>query len=180
MFEKFLKRSSWTDIVISIIFILFGALLVTKPEETVGAISIILGVVFIAMGVLKLVEYYTSDTREDYLLSIALIAVIFGVIVLFASDAILSLFRIILGIWIIVAGIMDLQTILIWKQVKSPYWVAALLFSILMMLAGLIILINKNILLTTMGIIVIVYAVLDIIDRIIFMMKIDDYIRNDK
>lgn len=180
MFEKFLKRSSWTDIVISIIFVLFGALLAAKPEETVGAISIILGVVFIAMGVLKLVEYYTSDAREDYLLSIALIAVIFGVIVLFASDAILSLFRIILGVWIIVAGVMDLQTILVWKKFKSPYWITALLFSILMMFAGLIILINKNILLTTMGIIVIVYAVLDIIDRIIFMMKIDDYIKNDK
>lgn len=180
MFEKFLKRSSWTDIVISLIFILFGALLVARPDETIGAISIILGIVFIAMGVLKLVEYYTSDTREDYLLFMALVIVIFGVIVLFASDAILSLFRIILGIWIVVTGIMDLQTILVWKQTKSPYWVIALLFSILMMFAGLMILVNKNIVLTTIGIIVIIYAVLDIIDRIIFMLKIDDYIKNYK
>ena len=44
MFEKFLRRSSWTDIVISIIFVLFGALFVIKPNETVGAISIILGI----------------------------------------------------------------------------------------------------------------------------------------
>ena len=91
--EKFLKRSSWTDIVISLIFVFFGVLLIAKPNETVGAISIILGVVFIAMGVLKLVEYYTAETKEDYLLTIALIAVIFGIIILFASDAILSLFR---------------------------------------------------------------------------------------
>lgn len=175
MFEKFLKRSSWTDIVISIIFVLFGALLVAKPNETVGAISIILGVLFIAMGVLKLVEYYTSETKEDNLLTMALITVIFGVVILFASDAILSLFRIILGIWIIVAGIMDLQTILAWKQVKSPYWTLALVLALLMMLAGLIILINQNILLTTMGIIIIIYAILDIIDRIIFMKKINDY-----
>lgn len=178
MFEKIFKRSSWTDIVISIIFVLFGALLIAKPNETVGAISIILGVVFIAMGVLKLVEYYTSETKEDYLLTIALIAVIFGVVILFASDAILSLFRIILGIWIIVAGIIDLQTILAWRQVKSPYWTVSLLFSMLMMLAGLIILINQNILLTTMGIIIIIYAILDIIDRIIFMKKINDYMKD--
>ena len=109
MFEKFLKRSSWTDIVISIIFVLFGALLIAKPNETVGAISIILGIVFIAMGVLKLVEYYTSDTKEDWLLTIALITVILGVVILFASDAILSFFRIIVGIWIIATGIMDLH-----------------------------------------------------------------------
>ncbi len=178
MFEKFLKRSSWTDIVISMIFLLFGILLVAKPNETVGAISIILGVLFIAMGVLKLVEYYTSETKEDNLLTMALVAVILGVVILFASDSILSLFRIILGIWIIIAGIMDLQTILVWKQVKSPYWTVTLVLSMLMILAGLIILINQNIVITTMGIIIIVYAVLDIIDRIIFMKKINDYMKD--
>ena len=178
MVEKFLKRSSWTDIVISLIFVLFGALLIAKPNETLGAISIILGIVFIAMGVLKLVEYYTSETKEDYLLTIALIAVIFGVIVIFASDAILSLFRIILGIWIIAAGVMDFQTALVWKQVKSPYWTASVLFSLLMMLAGIIILINKDRVLTTMGIIIVIYGILDIIDRIIFMKKIDNYMKD--
>ena len=178
MVEKFLKRSSWTDIVISLIFVLFGALLIAKPNETLGAISIILGIVFIAMGVLKLVEYYTSETKEDYLLTIALISVIFGVIVIFASDAILSLFRIILGIWIIAAGVMDFQTALVWKQVKSPYWTASVLFSLLMMLAGIIILINKDIVLTTMGIIIVIYGILDIIDRIIFMKKIDNYMKD--
>ncbi len=179
MFEKFLKRSSWTDIVISLIFVLFGTLLVAKPSETLGAISIILGIVFIAMGVLKLVEYYTSETKEDYLLTIALITVILGIVILFASDSILSLFRVILGIWIIVAGIMDLQTILAWRQVKSPYWTVTLILSMLMILAGLIILINQNILITTMGIMIIIYAILDIIDRIIFMKKINDYMKKD-
>lgn len=177
MFEKFLKRSSWTDIVVSIIFVLFGSLLIAKPSETVGAISIILGIVFIAMGVLKLVEYYTSDTKEDWLLTIALITVILGVIILFASDAILSVFRVIVGIWIIATGIMDLQTTLIWKEIKSPYWTVAVVLSLLMMLAGIIILINQNILLTTMGIIIVFYGVLDIVDRIIFMKKINDYMK---
>lgn len=178
MFEKILKRSSWTDIIISMIFVIFGALLIAKPNETLAAISTIMGIIFIAMGVLKLVEYYTSDTKEDYLLTIALIAVIFGTIVLFASESILSLFRIILGIWIIAAGIIHLQTVLQWKQVKSPYWTVALLFSILMTLAGIVILVNKNIVLTAMGIIIVIYGILDIIDRIIFMKKIDNYIKS--
>ena len=32
MFEKFLKRSSWTDIIISLVFIFLGILLVAKPK----------------------------------------------------------------------------------------------------------------------------------------------------
>lgn len=178
MFEKFLKRSSWTDIVISIIFVLFGVLLIAKPDQTLSAISMILGIVFIAMGVLKLIEYYTSETKDDYLLTVALVAVVFGVIVLFCSDAILSLFRIILGLWIIATGVMDLQTTLIWKDLKSVYWTLALLFSMLMIVAGIIILISQNILITTIGVITIIYAVLDIIDRFIFMKKMKDYLKD--
>ena len=179
MVEKFLKRSSWTDIVISIIFVLFGALLIAKPNETVGAISIILGILFIAMGVLKLVEYYTADTKEDWLLTVALISVVLGIVILFASDAILSVFRVIVGIWIIATGIMDLQTTLVWKEVKSPYWTTAVLLSMLMMLAGIIILVNPNILFTTMGIIIVIYGILDIVDRFIFMKKINNYMKKD-
>lgn len=179
MFEKFLKRSSWTDIIVSIIFVLFGVLLIAKPNETVGAISIILGIVFMVMGVLKLVEYYTSEAKQDYLLTIALITIILGVVVIFASESLLSLFRIVLGIWIILTGIMDLQTILIWKQVKSPYWTATLLFSMLMILAGIVIIINKDILVTTLGIIIVIYGLLDIVDRLIFIKKISNYEKKD-
>ena len=175
MFEKFLKRSSWTDIVISLIFVLFGILLVSKPEETVSAISIVLGIVFIAMGILKLIEYFTSERKADFLLTIALVSIIFGVIIMFWSDSILSVFRVILGIWIIVTGIMDLQTTIIWKETKSPFWMVAITFSILMILAGMIIIAYKDILVTAIGIVTIVYAILDIIDRLIFIKKIDNY-----
>lgn len=178
MFEKFLKRSSWTDIVISIIFIIFGVLLVAKPEETKGAISIILGILFIAMGVLKLIEYYTSETKDDLMLTVALVTVIFGVIILFASDAVLTFFRVILGVWIIVTGVMDLQTILIWKQVRSPYWTVTLLLTIFMILSGIIILVNQGIVLTVLGGLIIAYGILDIIDRLIFMKKINDYMKD--
>lgn len=178
MIEKFLKRSSWTDVIISLIFVLFGVLLIAKPTETLGAISIILGIVFIAMGILKLIEYFTAEHKEDYLLTLALLLVIFGVIILFASDSILSFFRIIVGIWIIATGVMDFQTAIAWKEVKSPFWTTTVLFSILMMLAGIMILVSKDILVTTMGIIIIIYGALDIIDRIIFMKKLKEFKKN--
>lgn len=179
MFEKFLKRSSWTDIIISIIFLLFGILLIARPEVTVGAITMVLGIVFIAMGILKLIEYYTSETKEDFLLTISIIEVIIGVIMLFASDTILSAIKIILGLWVIINGIADLQTILMWKQIKSPYWTIALILSLLMILAGIVIITSNNLIITTVGVIIVIYAILDIIDRIIFIKKMNDYTKKD-
>ena len=73
---------------------------------------------------------------------------------------------------------MDLQTILIWKQVKSPYWTLALIFTLLMILAGITILINREIVITAIGVLIIVYGILDIIDRFIFMKKISDYMKD--
>jgi len=159
MFSKILKRSSWTDIIISMIFILFGILIVAKPEETVNAISIILGMLFVAVGVLKLIEYFTSEEKNDYLLTTALLMVIIGAVILFASGAILSVFKFILGIWIIAVGIMDLQTIFAWKETKSPYWTVSLLITLLMILSGIIIVVVPNIIETAIGVIIIIYGI---------------------
>ena len=175
MFEKFLKRSSWVDIIISIIFVLFGVLLISKPEETVGAISIIVGILFIAMGVLKIVEYFTTDDKRDYLLTIAIIAVIFGVVMLFASDTMMSIARIILGVWIIAAGIMDFQTALAWKEVKSVYWTLSVILALLMMVLGIIIIATQGAVITIVGIATIVYGIFDIVVRLIFMKKFDNF-----
>lgn len=179
MISRVLKRSSWIDMMISIIFILLGALLIKKPEETLSAISTILGIIFIAMGVLKLIEYYIENRKDDYLLIIALISVIFGTIVMFAANAILSFFRVILGLWIIITGIMDFQITMQWKEFKSPYCLLSILFSILIMFAGILILINNNIVLTTIGIIIVIYGILDVIDRIIFMNQMNDCIKKN-
>ena len=144
MFEKFLKRSSWVDMVVSMVFVLFGLLLVAKPIEMMAVISILLGAIFIIIGFLKLVDYFTSKDKEDYLLTIALISVIFGVIVLFCSDVIAGVFRIILGIWIIASGIKNFQTSLVWKDFKSGLWTLTVVFAMLMIIAGIIILVSDT------------------------------------
>ena len=178
MLEGFLKRASWTDIIMSIIFVIFGVLLVSRPEATVGAISIIVGIIFIAMGVLKLIEYFTSEDKQDYLLTIALVAVFLGVIMLFASDALIAAARVLLGAWIMASGIMDIQTAISWREVKSPYWTATIVFGLLIFCAGVFIVATPNSVVTFVGIATIVYGVLDIIDRVIFMSKMKNVFDN--
>ncbi len=175
MFEKFLKRSSWTDIMIAFVFILLGALLMLKPEEMMGVLSILLGAVFIIVGFLKLVDYFVSKDKEDYLLTMAVIFVIIGAIMILSPNIISNLFSIALGIWIIAAGLRNFQTTLIWKEVKSGYWTVALVFSMLMMIAGIAILSSSQIAVQVIGIIITIYALLDIMTKMIFMKKIKDY-----
>lgn len=176
MFEKFLKRSNWTDIVISLLFAFLGILLIAKPVEMVSVISILLGTVLFMMGVLKLVDYFTSKDREDYLLTIALIAVILGVIVLFCADVITGIFRILLGIWIIAAGIKNFQTTLVWKDTKSGLWTVTLVCSMLMIIAGIVVLVSNTLVMQIVGVVILIYAILDIISRMIFIKKVKNYL----
>jgi len=176
MLEKFLKKSGWTDIVISLIFILFGIMLFARPESIISIVSILLGIICIIMGVLKLIDYFSTGKKDNYLLAIAVAAIITGIIIMFCSDTILSIFRIIIGIWIIYSGILNLQTAIVWKDYKSRLWLTSLILSIIMIVSGIYILVNNGAILQTIGIIIIVYGVVNIIENIIFIKKIENYL----
>ena len=101
MWKNFLKRSGWTDIVISLIFILFGTMLIARPESIMSIVAILLGVIFIVIGVLRTVDYFASNKEDNYLIAMALASIVIGIVIMFCSDIILSAFRILIAIWII-------------------------------------------------------------------------------
>ena len=174
--EKFLKRSGWTDIVIALIFILFGIMLITKPEAIVSMIAILLGGICIVIGILRLIDFFYLKKQDNYLLAIAIVMIVTGIIVMFCADIILSVFRIIIAIWIIYSGIMNMQTAIVWKDFKSRLWLFTLILSIVMIIGGIYILVNTGAIIQTIGVIILVYGIIDIIENVIFIKKIDNYL----
>lgn len=174
--EKFLKKSSWTDIVVSLLFVLFGIMMMARPESIMSVISILLGAICVVMGVLKGIDYFASGKTDNYLLAIAIVAIITGFIIMFCADIILSVFRILIAIWIIYSGIMNLQTTIVWKDYKSRLWLLTLLLAIAMIIAGIYILINNGAMLQIVGGIIVAYGIFDIVESVIFIKKIDDYL----
>lgn len=174
MLEKILKKSSWTDIVVSLIFILFGAMLIASPNSIISIMAILLGIIFIVLGVFKMINFYASGKEDNYLLATGIVAIIAGIVVMFCGNIIMSVFRILIGIWIIYSGIINLQTTIVWKDYKSRLWLVALILSILLIIAGIcILIINNGDILRTVGIITVVYAIINIIENIIFINKIE-------
>lgn len=154
----------------------FGLLLFVYPETIGNMISIIFGGIFVVMGVLRLIDYFANDKKDNYILAISISAIIAGVVIMFCSDVILSIFRILIAIWIIYSGIMDLQTTIIWKDYKSSAWYITLVLSILMIIAGIYTLVNQGTILQTIGIIVTIYGIIDIVENVIFIKKIDNFV----
>lgn len=177
MLEKILKRASWSDLIISAIFVLFGVFLVTNPDTVTTMLSVILGAIFIALGAFKIIEYMSKGKEDTYLLGIGAVAIVIGIIIMFATGIILSLFRIIIGIWIIYTAIMNLHTVLTWKAYQSRLWLATVLGSVITLIAGIYVLVNSGALIQTVGYIIIIYGIVDIIERAIFIKKVDNYLK---
>lgn len=174
--EKFLKKSSWTDIIVSLLFVLFGIMLIARPESIMSIISILLGTICIVIGALKGIDYFASGKNDNYLLAIAIVAIITGIIIMFCADIILSVFRILIAIWIIYSGIMNLQTAIVWKDYKSRLWLLTLLLAIVMIVGGIYILVNNGAMLQIVGGIIVAYGIIDVVESIIFIKKIDNYL----
>ena len=49
--EKFLKKSSWTDVIISLLFIIFGIMLIARPDTIMSVVSILLGIISIIISI---------------------------------------------------------------------------------------------------------------------------------
>ena len=174
--EKFLKKSSWTDIAISLLFVLFGILLIARPESIMSVVSILLGMICVAMGVLKSIDYFSSGKTNNYLLAVSIAFIIIGIIVMFCADIILSVFRILIAIWIIYSGIINLQTTIVWKDYKSKLWLVSVVLAVIMILGGIYILVNQGTVLQIVGVVLCTYGIIDMVESIIFIKKIDNYL----
>ena len=151
-------------------------MLISRPEAIVSVISILLGAIFVVMGVLKIIDYYSNGKQDNYLIAISVVMILIGIIIMFCADIILSAFRILIAIWIIYSGILNLQTTIVWKDYKSRLWLLTLLLSIATIGVGIYILVNSGAIMQTIGIAILVYGIVNIIESFIFIKKVDNYL----
>lgn len=175
--QKILKKSGWVGMIESIIFAILGIILIAKPEETVKVISYILGACFILIGIYKIINYMQMRGKNDiyhYHLIYGVMAIVIGLIAIVYSSTIGTIFRIIIGIWIIYSSVVRASSALKLKTLKSNIWIYTLIIAIIMFGCGLYVALNEGAIIITIGILMMVYAVMDIIENIIFLRHVKD------
>ena len=105
--EKFLKKAGWTSILTSIVLAILGLIMIYNPDTTMQFISTILGGIFIIIGIIKIANYFIARGNSTLFtneISWGLVAIILGLVTIVYSGTIESIFRIMIGIWIIYSG----------------------------------------------------------------------------
>lgn len=165
-FLKGLKRFSIATIIVSAIM---GVLFIAFPSKCIQYISLLVGVSLIVTGIISVVSYIVErDTKLPLVLGT--ISLISGIIVCAKYQAIISIIVVILGIFILTSGIVDMATsirsIMLFR--KSGWF--TMLLSVITIIFG-IVAITKSAQLTDgivrfIGAALIVYAVLDLVTYI--------------
>ena len=113
-----------------------------------------------------------NDNIFDYELGLGVIAIIAGIVVIAASSTILNIIAIIIGIWIVYSGLVRLGLGFQLKKIKSDLWVAVTVIASIMTVCGLYMIVNNGAIYQAtqaIGVVIIVYSVLDLVESIIYM-----------
>ena len=181
--ESFLKKTGGESIATSVVFALIGIMLIFNPEETFKIATAILGVVLIGIGIVKVVNYYKEKGTSDfynYKLVSGLIAIIAGIVIIVYGSALGTFFRLIIGIWIIYSGIMRLALATKLKAADVPSWQPVLIVAILMLLCGAFITFYSGAIVFTIGVIILMYALMDLFEGIIFVKNVDKVFKEEE
>lgn len=165
-FIKGLKKFSVATIIVSAIM---GVLFIAFPSKCIQYISLVVGVSLIVTGIISVVSYIIErDTKLPLILGT--IVLICGIVVCAKYREIISIIVVILGIFILTSGIVDMATsIRSVMTFRRSGWFTMLL-SVVTIILG-IVAITKSAQLTDgivrfIGAALIVYAVLDLVTYI--------------
>lgn len=170
--KDLLKKSGWMSIAESLVFAILGIILIWQKDAIMSMIAYILGAVFILLGIIKVVNYVQTKNKSDlynYELVYGIMAVIIGIVIMVYSSTISKIFGIIIGIWIVYSSVVRASSALKLKQIKSNIWIYSLVIAVIMLICGLVVIFNTGAIPATIGAIMITYAILDIIENVIFI-----------
>lgn len=104
-------------VLMAVLYVLAGVLCLRHPLQTIAALSLIVGVVWLVTGILTL---YTAITAEDlphraFVLGAAVVAIVAGIVVLaLPAESARALTRL-LGLWLVLLGLFELVLALAWR-----------------------------------------------------------------
>ena len=172
-----LKRSAWMAIFESLAIALLGIFLVAWPETSIKIISQIAGVFFIIKGAYQIILYFMSKGQYDFLnngLLAGVISLLVGIAVLVMGEELATVFRIIIGIWMIYESLVRMNTAIKLHAAKIEAWKYIIVLALCMLMIGVFITFYNGAVVTLIGWMMIATGVIGIISDATFIQHISE------
>ena len=150
----------------SILFLIFGALIFAYPNQVVSITSMAFGILLIAYGIFMAIKNYydtkSNSNNSSTTLLIGIFAIVAGILFIVFASSISHILQYVLGAWILFTGIERLIIALSMGRNNNNF-MTQLIVAILLLLAGLYTILRAHIEIQIVGLVMMIYAVLEII-----------------
>ena len=152
-----LAKKIWIFAIIrGVLAIIFGLIAFFGPIATAIALAIVIGVFAIVTGVFDIIEAIRHRGSSSMIVRIVLgaVSILFGILVLVWPDISLAIFVIMVGVWAIITGILQIVSSVRHRAVPDSGWVWGIVGGALTILFGVVVLIWPGI-----GIVTIIWII---------------------
>ena len=171
-----IKKSAWFAAAESLVVLILGILMVAWPDITVIVIANVLGAIFISAGIYRIINYFLVKGQNDFfnngLLS-GVLSLLIGIAALVAGEELASVFRILIGIWMVYEALSRINTAIKLHAVGIKAWSYILIIAICMLAIGVFITFNTGAVISLIGWMMIVSGVFGIVSDIMFIQYVD-------
>ena len=157
-------------ILMPIVLLILGILLFTNPSEVTKFFSYIVGISFVILGVTKIIRDNKRNNKTSSDLYYSLILILICLVFIFFRGYFEFLIRFIIGLFILINGLNKLAIgVNTMKASKSS--LSNLIVGFLLILVGLYMMFIGNLVFSTIGLIMIIYSLYELIEYIILHLK---------
>ncbi len=158
----------------SIFFLILGALFISNPDILYQIVAFVVGGIVLIYAVIKIYNYIREPKEEKYAkinLFKGAVAAVIGLILIFFPDIVEGTIRYLLGAWVLFSGIHQLISALSLSK-NNNHLLSALLVSFLLIILSILI-IFTDLLVDSIGIVMIIYSSLEIIGIVFNRRKVN-------
>ncbi|MDD6879276.1 MAG: DUF308 domain-containing protein [bacterium] len=172
------KKVYTASFISSMMFLIFGILLIIQTESVIKTISLFIGTILLVIGIFPIVNYFRN--RMHNLLSNAgllygIFSVVAGIIIIINSNLLATIIPVLTGVWMIVNSVNKIQLSMQLRDNNIGSWIISFIFAIIILICGSFLIINPLRVAFSIskmvGIIITIYALLDILDTIYIKIK---------
>ena len=181
MFKKVFRMS----LISSVLFLIFGVLLIIQTENVIKTISIIIGGLLLIIGIFPIINYFKNRNQNVFSsagLLYGIFSVVAGIIIIVNKNLLATIIPVLTGVWMIINSVNKIQLSMELRDRKVSSWIVSFVFAILILVGGALLIINPIngavLLSMTIGIIIVVYSILDIVDSIYIRTKIKTVVKD--
>lgn len=173
--EKVLKKTGYTSIITSIILGILGLVMFIYSKTTLKIITYAIAGILILVGLIKIIGYIIDKNKKEYFnydLIYGIINTVIGIVLITHPGILEGLLGITIGVWIIYTGLTRFGLSLKLKDYKTKTWIPMLILSVIILAMGIYIIVAPDLIIATLGSIILMYSIMDLIEGITFLINV--------